>query len=278
MIPVHFEPQSKMIQFSQTLSSSLNFSRLALFVCHLFIDGHFRTGCILHDPKTIDISQIISEVDSICPQPIPWLSIDINKPFSSPWQPNEQTDHILQLNLIDLENSEQSINNFKDLITFYHLFVFYSNDETNLNDRIIAIENTNSSILSKSIAVSFNSTSINLLNNLAENGNFTERIDFESENLFDTTFKAYDENWAIGIQYKIGKFPMERNPEMDHLYGILDENRFFANFFCWNLKANFMNISFGNSSSLWKLIRTQDKSQKIYKELSSTYEMIENNM
>lgn len=54
------------------------FHSLALFICHLFIDGKFRSGHVLYEPNALD-DRIFTEIKSICPEPMPWQTIDITQ-------------------------------------------------------------------------------------------------------------------------------------------------------------------------------------------------------
>lgn len=78
-----------------------NFHNLALFICHLFIDGQFRNGHIFYDPNVFQVGQLISEIQSTCPTSIPWISTDVTDKPVLPWKSNERTDHILQLIFFD---------------------------------------------------------------------------------------------------------------------------------------------------------------------------------
>lgn len=107
------------------LSNFSLFYNLAHFICHLFIDGHFRFGHILYDPKVFE-NQLLTEIDTVCPVQIPWQTNDITQPFSSARDINERTDHILQLIFFDPKYLAAEIDSSKDFITFYRIFVFSS--------------------------------------------------------------------------------------------------------------------------------------------------------
>lgn len=69
------------------------FHNLALFLCHLFIDGHFRHVHTLYDPKIFN-GQFMAEINSICPVEIPWRLADITKPSFQNVYTNDRSDHV----------------------------------------------------------------------------------------------------------------------------------------------------------------------------------------
>lgn len=48
-----------------------NFAHLALFVCHLFIDGPFHSGKLSFDHGSLAY-RFLSEMESVCSTNIPW--------------------------------------------------------------------------------------------------------------------------------------------------------------------------------------------------------------
>lgn len=123
-------------QLAAKITSVSNFRNLALFVCHLVIGGQFRTGHILFDPHIFD-TEFGTEIRSKCPNSIVWLMTDVTKPFSPPWQPNENTDRVLQLILMDQEHFPTDFEKLTEMFTLYRIFVFWSKEEMILNDKLI---------------------------------------------------------------------------------------------------------------------------------------------
>lgn len=111
-----------------SVPSAPNFHSLALFVCHLFIDGNFRNGHILYDPKVYD-GHLKIQIDSICPNQIPWHRTDITEANLSPKNFSASTDDILQLIFLDPQHSKENIDKVKDASTYYRIFVFVSNED-----------------------------------------------------------------------------------------------------------------------------------------------------
>lgn len=270
------------------IAKSLNFQILALFICHLFIDGHFQTGCILHDSNVLQISEIMSEIQSICANSIPWLMVDVRKPVSLAWQPNQRTDRILQLIFIDAKNPPQNIGDLEDLFTCYRLFVFSSVDKVNFIQQIDTMKRLHSKLISRSVIIHYNSTNVTVLNQWNGNENiernpystFDQKVnatytvhDLQNTiirgSVFDSVFSTYNENWAIGIRYEVAIPPRH--------YVILDEDPMFANYFYWDLKAKYINMSIAshtNATCSWKIRRAQHKNGKVYREFSSEYETL----
>lgn len=117
-----------------TLSSHLvpsnvaNFHNLALVICHLFIDGHFRSVHILYEPN-IFFDHFINDIESICPRPISWESTDVTKLSSLSRRSVEHTDHILQLIFLDPTSITAKIDKSRESPTFYRLFIFFRQEK-----------------------------------------------------------------------------------------------------------------------------------------------------
>lgn len=174
------------------VTNILNYQNVALFICHLFIDGNFRTGHILHDPKVSSDYGInlLIQMEKVYPSSISWLKTDITQQVSLPWAPHETTDHILQLIFLDLDHLPDDINNFKDMFAYYRLCIITSTAK----DRVLAVEqlksilNTDLVILDKIFESAISVYSIPRqrkelprLIYLQEPG-----LDFTQVNLFDT--------------------------------------------------------------------------------------------
>lgn len=106
-----------------------NFHSLALFICHLFIDGNFRSTHILYESNAFDF-ELLNHIDSVCPDPVPFYMTDIAQPSTMPWNSGVLTDRILQLIFFEPStNFRQIINKFNEYLTFYRIFMFsFTND------------------------------------------------------------------------------------------------------------------------------------------------------
>lgn len=85
--------------------------------------------------------RLIGETRAICPNQVSWLTTDVTRLSSIPWQPNDRTDHILQLIFFDPKHLAREIHDFKEYFTFYRIFVFYSNNEEDMEDQISVMRN-----------------------------------------------------------------------------------------------------------------------------------------
>lgn len=297
----------------------VNLSKLALFICHLFVDGQFRFVHILHDSKVLHINQLLSEIQSMCPQPIPWLSNDlIDSPSmhstgsmasmdlitftpSMPCKSTYRSDQILQLIFFDLDNIPASTIAFKYFITFYHIIVFISTDDLMFHNRMAVLRKSTSNPLSKSIILLYNSTNLLIYdgfdsNERRQNMNFAleniSKFEFSNAkhpaasadrrtvasdgNIFEITFKTYNEKWKIAISYGI-TIPYNQAKNVDKIYEILDGNPFFANFFLWNLNATQIvsTTLHANGTRSSRVHKTNNNTGQVYKELSTQYESID---
>lgn len=269
-----------------TLSTHLapgitNYQNLALFICHLFIDGHFRTGHILYDPSLFD-GRLISDIDLICPRSIPWLMTDVTQPSSLLWDQQEPTDHMLQLIFFNAEMLTK-ITEYKYYLAFYRLFVFDETSNKNQKTVIAKSEVTlNSNTLIHFVAEHGNSFYIHsILNNdeIIENRISLNQFDTNAissqnslnpilnQNIFDETFgkKQQKHSFAVNLIFEI---------PCDQSKIIFEGNPFIANFYLSNLKRSYANFTatFCNNSSI-SLIKW--KSRKFYKEFSIDVEPID---
>lgn len=131
-----------------------NYHKLALFVCHLFIDGKFRTTHILFDPNIFD-NLLISEIDSVCSDPIPLLTTDITKSSIGTAEEYAQHGPTLQLIFFDPDHLPKKTIRFRRQLAFYRLFIFCTPDEmdvkkttTSVLQKLNLFESSNSLILS----------------------------------------------------------------------------------------------------------------------------------
>lgn len=185
-----------------------SFHHLVLFVCHLFIDGQFRTIHIVYDPGAHSFrTELISDIQSLCSDPIPLFITDVTKQYSTPWTPCEHTDNILQLIFFDPEH----IHDDNELSVFYHLFLFPSTTKPTIihfNYSSLALHYTSESIsvhghwipdhqddmddkVGKCPSVSIQS--------IYDNGNSDE---FSQQNLFDLIFGEWERQWLVIAQNK----------------------------------------------------------------------------
>lgn len=274
----------KMTLTSQLAPDIPNFHNLALFICHLFIDGSFRTGHILYDPNIFD-GDFITQIDSICPHSIPWESTDIREPSLVSWTNLEHTDHILQLIFLDETNLTKDISSNSDLFTFYRLFIFPSGNETNIKNQLNAIQKTKETSDSNSLILhhSAHNSSVRVhlipINDTKIDGAMrpiyvqNQQLNPNHENLYELTFGVNDRRWQITINNRIA---LPCNETVVRETVLL--NPYHANFFSSKLKAEYINFTtpvckIDSLSRKFQMV--QHKQKKFYKELATEYDSID---
>lgn len=185
-------------------STPSNFGNLILFICHLFIDGDFRTSNILFDPNLFDFNLITEFDNSNCSVWIPWTFIDLTKIEHLKEEPNYYFDEqTLQLIFIDMtdNNSIKSLNEFS---SFYRLFIFISSKNESVlhlhSDkdsmlRFMDISNFSPLILMYDQIMDRTSIYLRIENHLTQILN--QRMDHPLKNVFSKTFSQYDKKWQL---------------------------------------------------------------------------------
>lgn len=264
-------------------SSHTSFHNLALFICHLFIDGHFRNAHILYDPNVFD-AHLLNEVDSVCPVQIPWLITDVTQPRSVLWQNDNRTDHILQLIFFDPNHLEDEIHQSKHHLTIYRAFIFTSDvDEFNLRAPITLVKELDRGLGLKSLIVQYKSENVQWNgenDDLGEifDGKHTKQGEMKDNrhgNLFDRTFGKFEQNLSICIRsyaFTKGKDAASITPTVEQEY------LYMSNYFNATLDKSFVHMRFGRLDNIFEpqvdtvVLRRQ---RKYYKELSLKYEPTE---
>lgn len=201
------------------ISTVSNFHCLALFICHLFADGSFRTVHILYHPNAFD-HNILMQIDSICFDPIQFYFTNIIQSFQTPHQESDSIDDILQIIFFNPENMASEIEQFGgDNFALYRIFVFSSIEiitaldqnllfktEKRIFDTRTLILHYNESNASVFIENSFSEQSIETVNSRQEPiFILNHEINLENVNLFDRTFGAYEQMESIDI-YRINHY------------------------------------------------------------------------
>lgn len=278
------------------ISGSSHFYNLAFFICQLFTDGRFQTGHIIFDPNVLS-NQMITEIQSNCPRSIPWLTTDVTKPIPSLWQPDQNTDHILQLIFV---NPEQ-LANINDpgglLLTLYRAFVMCSANQNDVNSRIAMLKKSKM-VQRSSLILHYNPLDGSMwIHRSRNNGLFDDDTGVcliddapstqpredksgrcERKNLFDVTFGEHDRTWLITISYT-EVHPMKETYDERKLYEIWNGFQFIANLYISNLNAFYINrteyrVGKAISSVNHQIVR--HNYHKFYKELTTDYNEISN--
>lgn len=273
------------------ISNFQTFHHLALFICHLFVDGNFRIVHIVHNQHTFN-DGLIFEIQSKCYEPIPYELTDLNRPFV--WMKNEPTDHILQLCLFDPDNLPTNIAELVDIFAFYRLFVLSATDETIVRHQILTLNRANLTSNSSSLIIheSVNSGSVCVHSAMVSDklsGKLSEIHDekrdvsvvphskdhrVENENVFDLTFGKNEQNWFIVLKHHVFRLKGEKNLERS-IPTTWNGVPFTINLFQANLNT-FINLT----TQKWDshdlhhemLLR---KPRRSYKELTTEYDQMD---
>lgn len=275
---------------SNALISSIpnipNLYNLAVFICHLLIDGHFRSGHILYDPNVFD-GHLITEINSICPRQFPWQTTDITQNSIRPWSYNENTDNIMQLIFFDPKTMPEKMARFYDHFIHYQIFIFSTIDEIDAEEPISMIKKLNPLLLLRlsTLVLHYNTENglihiYSIPNMLTDDSGIlgeplvldskaiamrNQKTDTDHPDLFDRTFGNF------------GKRPPTRmsasgwNDGNHRLTEFNDNPRklFVTNYYYLILDAPYLEVSFINPHNLSVTsMNFKIKQRKYYKELS----------
>lgn len=272
------------------------FYNLAVFICHLFADGNFRTGQILYDPNMFN-GHLISAIDSYCPHRIPWTFIDITQTPSELRTSPTNPVHILQLIFPNPDHLTKSIDNFKDDLLIHPVFVFFSNDQDVMEDRVKALSESGITPDIDSLVVYHLSKNDSIqvhwipkYNAFPESEHFVGTFNdvsifikdhksiFEDQNLFDLTFDKNERNWPMAVNTFIGIpcYEVKSGFLSKHFRG---GTPYLANFFASSTNSGFINLFTAICNNVSKinlnLVRARPKSHKVYSELTLEYELVD---
>lgn len=277
------------------MAKALNFHNLALFICHLFIDGHFRFGHIIYEPKVFD-GQLLTEIDSICSVQIPWQSIDITQSVLQSPQTNDRSDHILQLIFFDGKFLAEQIDEYKDYLTFYRIFIFTSTtDEIETKRRISVIGRLNLISNASPLILQYNPKNGVIRVDFAfatdeksENSEKCTRNDVDNESrqqsnkeydrIFDRTFGKY-EKYRSMIVKTVSLFRHQEDYEHSLSNIPHSNNVYLANYYYSSLNVDFINMTCAhnfNPNASWANHMLTHKHRHFYNELSLEYVELKN--
>lgn len=230
-------------------SNAPNFHYLALFICHLFGHGPFRTLHILHNPNLFD-HRLLVEIDSLCSDPIPLYLTDISQPALSPWSEQDNVDNVLQIIFFDFENLATEIERSGDKLQLYRIFVFQSIGILASMDQKLLFETKKRIYDTRTLVSHYNDSSVSIYiennSNDQSNGNvklkqepifiFNQETSVDGMNLFDKTFGEYERMESIDI-FRINSYTSpDELKSYPHLYDA------FINYCHFNLKRSHVNI------------------------------------
>lgn len=248
-----------------------NVHHLALFICHLFIDGHFRTAHFLYKPNTFNFDLLL-QIDTVCSEPITFYLTDINLPLEWPWNDKDSPDNVLQLCFFDQRKLTEDISQLKPKSTALHwIFGFHSNDTANMGKQTTTFDILRQLPDSKILVVGYNSKNVTIFvdNGLNKKLNrqpifvVNNKTNFNDINLFDRTFGEYERKQSISIEQM----------EYKDIWPGIDTTAFFVQ----KLWMNYYHLQLNNSLLHMIDMDTLNEqyctlqSSNYYKELSTEY-------
>lgn len=262
-----------------------NFHNLALFICKLFIDGHFRNAQILYDPHIFD-GRLMDDFGSVCSSSFPWRTMDITQASQSTWHQDERTRNELQLIFFDSNHLADEVDHFKKFFTFYPILVFSSTNEMNVDENF-NITALHYNIGTGSIQIHW---VLELDDDVTEKSEHRMSVDSrttamrqsdtkvhkEQLNLFDCTFEKKEQMKSIVVRVA-GWF---REDEQSTDLESNPQRRFFTNYYLQMLDTRFIQVTFVNAANPKSPSSNQlsvFQQQKSYKELSGTIHEVNGN-
>lgn len=265
-------------------SNMSSFYNLAFFICHLFIDGHFKTCHILRDPNIL-VGGFIAEINSACAIDIPWLSTDIAQTLLP--DQSERNDHILQLIFFDSKYLAKEIHDSRKYFTYYRIFVFSSTEEMRINDHISIVQNVSSVFDSSTLVLHHtprnDSIIVHWVSNYGENSNKNvkakvvfvqnQNSTIKYEKLFDRTFGEFEEMWTIATRIA-GR---EWNEIVNVHFVFKNSEIYNSNYFISNFNVKYTNmtcINYGKRAFPWRHKAFALETREYYQELSEDFQPI----
>lgn len=252
---------------------SSNFYNLACFICHLFIDGQFRDGHILYHSRMFDDS-LITEIDSICSDPIPWKFTDTSNPSVLSPPENLRTDYTMQLIFFDPEYSSEQIDQFKEYFSFYRIFIFPLVSQDDIQMHIFVLEKLKSINRSKTLILHYDS----------KTGSMHVHRIFDSMNIiFPTNAKDLESDTTSQFITK-PRERVEHSNSFDQTFGEVEKShpieiKAACTFYtdnghkkCFPLKANLFSVNY--FSSTLNAMRINMKLKEINSDESESNEIV----
>lgn len=267
--------------------NSPNSYRLAVFICHLFIDGQFRLGHVLYDPKAFD-GLLLNTIDSICPIQIPWQTNDIIRPSRLSSHVNDRTDHILQLIFFNPKYLAEQIDQYNEYFTFYNIFVFSAPSDEISEEWLSVIANRKLILKSSLLVLDYNSGN-DSVSWFSANGHDSSKVKWlehdqveagiteeTNANIFDQTFEQLERTRSIVITAPVW---FRQTEEHTHFESILPYFGYIyiANYFSAAFNYSYINITcyvMNNSTVAPQYFTLEHKGSKYKNELSLQYETV----
>lgn len=256
----------------------MNFHCLALFICHLFADGNFRTIHIIFKPNTFSYT-LLEHIDSTCVDPIPFHLTDISRPWVWPWNENDNPNNVLQLMFLDPKTLTEDTEQVKKFFALYRSFAFSATDFIEPKTRTSIAKRLQKFSESNNLVLNFGA------------GNVSIYIDFDAQhpkpiftmnketnslhcNLFDHTFGQYERMLSISVKNFDSDYTFDGIQERANYYLNFDPTYYISNYYNLFFNKTYINFTWLRPVNVdLKLISDQPQ---YYKELPRTCKLIPN--
>lgn len=242
----------------------LNFKRTALFICHLYISGHFGTVHLIADSTPLT-HQLLIDVHNSCPRYVPIITTSATSTQFPLW--TQPTDHILQLVFVDCFNGiVDRLNRLKDYAVFYQVCLAPS---TGLREPLVGdLENRFfGDVFRNTLLLLYNTTFDT--SEIYVRGNLEQPIYVTNQrsmtNAYDQTFGKLDTLPMLAIQYTHETTCHSEQQNRRFVFPIIQ--RFLANYYASRMNITFLEgistVCDGGLDSHY----VRHHSQNVYKEL-----------
>lgn len=183
----------------------MTYHHLALFICHLFSDGKFRTAHFVYKPSEFDL---LLQIDTLCTETMPLYLTDITLPWKWPWNNNDNINNILQMNFLDSNNLEDDVFQLENDRAYYRVYCFASIDAIDSKQQTSTFTTIRNLTNAKSLVVYFNTmhASIFIDSAIANRESNPQLVyvanldtNYRRSNVFDRTFGEFERTQTIAV-------------------------------------------------------------------------------
>lgn len=254
---------------------------------------------------------MISEVNSVCSDPIPTLTMDISKPIFGTTEQYAQHETILQLIFFDPNHLPKSAIKLRRYLTFHRLFIFCTPGELDVKRSLPALKKLKLFTNSNSLILNFVQTT-DIINQysisndgeiIGDSVSYSDKkvektlvsskelsseqssalsvkqdrqINTNKSNVFDRTFGIYERTWKIWIKSSI-HIPCHWNPHLSQ--NTVNTLIFLANLLYQKLNASVSTLAViecGDANTFRVLLYYSSyKPGTFYKEYTGEHIMID---
>lgn len=258
--------------------------QLALFICHLFSDGHFRTAHFIYKPNAFEFDWLL-QIAAVCSEPIPFYLSDITLPWEWPWNDKDNLNNVLQFNFFDMNNLANDVDQLQENCAYYRVFCFPSTNLPNAKQRSFVFTTLRSFCDSKILLVDYNTKNVSTFigSNYHSNGKssqepifvVSDETEIEQANLFDRTFGEYDRMQSIAIQRALTPSQLKHKTHFDYVTA----ETIWMHYYHLRLSNSIINMTWFDNRNYPFTVTNKHCLLQVpdyYKEFSHTYQCIEN--